>query len=282
MLAKEMKRNWLKAGVLAVVGAGLTVVACESRLPQEVGPAHWVVSDQENAQRMKTEGTPTEFPTVNALIAKHYPPVLRNAGIGGEVTVQARIHASGRVERLGVVKSSGRPELDAAALKVLNDMALFPSRTPNGAPQNVVENFNLVFDPTRKIVNELVPTRRSAPAGVMIPDDGPSKIRVSERPTFTPYTERPELANREQVSRALGDSYPPALRNAGIGGTATLWLLLDETGAVRKTEIKTSTGRSELDAAAEKVGMAMKFKPARNGAEPVPVWIALPIVFNAQ
>jgi outer membrane biosynthesis protein TonB len=37
-----------------------------------------------------------------------------------------------------------------------------------------------------------------------------------------------------------------------------------------------------LDAAALKVANVMRFSPALNGTEPVPVWIQLPIVFRTN
>jgi TonB family protein len=276
MLAERIRRNWWKAGTLAVLGIGITIVACESRLPQESDPQVTAVVSDLVQTGIKREGTPAPFPTVSELMARHYPPALREAGVGGTVMVQARIYASGKVERVGVVKSSGNPALDAAALKVLNDMPIFPARTAAGEePQNLIENYALEFDPNRK-VERLEPTQRHTV------QDRPSKSKVSDWPAPSPYTQRPELINRDETSRALIRSYPAELRDAGIGGRAVIWVLVGETGDVIKTDIKTSSSVPALDAAALKVGSSMKFKPALNGAEEVPVWIALPVVFKTQ
>lgn len=101
-------------------------------------------------------------------------------------------------------------------------------------------------------------------------------------PTFTPMTEPPRLENAPETTRALQELYPPLLRDAGIGGTANLWFLIDETGRVMRVRVNKSSGREELDAAALKVAERMEFTPARNGDEPVTVWIALDLTFQAD
>ena len=105
---------------------------------------------------------------------------------------------------------------------------------------------------------------------------------VEAAPTFTPYTVKPELKNREEVGRALQRDYPPLLRDAGVGGTVLIWALIDEQGTVMKTQVKQGSGHDALDAAAQKVGAIMKFTPALNRDQKVKVWIQLPIVFKTQ
>ena len=105
---------------------------------------------------------------------------------------------------------------------------------------------------------------------------------IEAAPVFTPYTVKPELRNREAVQRALVRNYPPLLRDAGIGGTTLLWMLIDETGTVQKTQVKEKSGHDALDQAAQKVGEVMQFTPALNRDQKVKVWIQLPIVFKTQ
>jgi protein TonB len=105
---------------------------------------------------------------------------------------------------------------------------------------------------------------------------------IEAAPVFTPYTVKPDLKNREAVSRALVRNYPPLLRDAGIGGTVLTWLLIDEAGEVIKTQVKEGSGHDALDNAALKVADIMQFTPALNRDQKVKVWIALPIVFKTQ
>lgn len=103
---------------------------------------------------------------------------------------------------------------------------------------------------------------------------------ISAQPVPTPFTVAPELKNRAEVQRALERFYPPLLRDVGIGGSVLVWFFIDETGKVRNTLIKESSGHAALDEAALKVADMMLFTPALDHGEPVPVWVALPIAFR--
>lgn len=99
---------------------------------------------------------------------------------------------------------------------------------------------------------------------------------------FTPYTVRPEILNAEEVTGALREEYPPVLRDAGVGGTATVWYYINPEGQVEATRIQQSSGHAELDRAALRVAATMEFSPALNRDEPVGVWVAFPITFQAR
>lgn len=106
--------------------------------------------------------------------------------------------------------------------------------------------------------------------------------QLQDAPTFTPMTVRPDLKNSREVREAIGRLYPPLIRDAGIGGTALVWLFIDEQGEVRRALINRSSGRPELDEAALEVSRVMEFSPAMNRDEVVPVWVALPITFGER
>jgi len=114
------------------------------------------------------------------------------------------------------------------------------------------------------------------------PPDSTIRSGISDQPTFTPFTVRPGIRNREEVQRALTREYPPLLRDAGIGGTVEVWFQIDEEGIVRKTLVKTSSGHGALDQAALKVADVVEFSPALNRDKRVPVWISLPITFTIR
>ena len=105
---------------------------------------------------------------------------------------------------------------------------------------------------------------------------------IEAAPVFTPYTVKPDLKNRDAVMRALVRNYPPLLRDAGIGGTTLVWILVDEGGQSVKAQVKESSGHDALDQAAIKVADVMQFSPALNRDQKVKVWIQLPIVFKTQ
>ncbi|MGH7128114.1 MAG: energy transducer TonB [Planctomycetaceae bacterium] len=120
------------------------------------------------------------------------------------------------------------------------------------------------------------------PMGDELPAELPAaQTSIADAPTFTPYTIEPELANAAEVIAALGRNYPPLLRDAGIEGTAMVWLFIDRTGAVAKVQLRETSGYAALDEAAESVAGTMRFEPALDGSQPVAVWVALPIRFAA-
>jgi protein TonB len=105
---------------------------------------------------------------------------------------------------------------------------------------------------------------------------------IAAAPTFTPFTVRPDIKNRDAVARAMEREYPPLLRDAGIGGTVTVWFFIDESGMVQRTLVNESSGHKALDDAAIKVADIIEFTPALNRDKRVPVWISLPITFTTR
>ncbi len=99
---------------------------------------------------------------------------------------------------------------------------------------------------------------------------------------FTPMTLRPELRNAGEVARALARLYPPALRDAGIGGTTLVWFHIDVNGRVVETRLRESSGYEAFDRAALEVAGRMRFSPAYNRDQRVPVWVSIPVTFEVR
>jgi TonB family protein len=145
--------------------------------------------------------------------------------------------------------------------------------------------------PQRPVIQEeqqeeqVEPTEPEATTGRPIEEAVPtSRVRgdLSSEPTFTPFTAAPSLMNIAEVQRALVDAYPAGLRDEGTGGTVTVWFFIDEDGRVTHTRIDMSSGLPELDRAALEVADVMRFSPARNREERVPVWVSLPVTFQIR
>lgn len=108
-------------------------------------------------------------------------------------------------------------------------------------------------------------------------------VDVSEEPVWVPHEVRPELRNADAYLRALERRYPPLLRDAGAGGTVLLWVYVDATGAVGNTRVVSSSGKPQLDLIAEEVMREVaRFRPALNRDSPVPVWVQIPVTFEAR
>jgi periplasmic protein TonB len=105
---------------------------------------------------------------------------------------------------------------------------------------------------------------------------------LADAPRFTPYTVRPSILNREEVTRSLEREYPSLLRDAGIGGTVLVWFFIDQEGTLQRTQVHESSGHRALDEAALRVADVIRFSPALNRDKQVPVWISLPITFTTR
>jgi TonB family protein len=119
------------------------------------------------------------------------------------------------------------------------------------------------------------------PVGRDGPDPGVGADTIRNIPP-TPFTVPPEVRNRQEVSRALVDEYPPLLRNAGVGGTVLLYFFIDTEGVVQEVRLHQSSGHRALDEAALRVGSVFRFSAAMNRDERVPVWIQIPLTFTTQ
>ena len=62
------------------------------------------------------------------IVVSHYPRELRDAGIGGEVTVWMFVDVDGQVKNTYVYKSSGNNELDQAAMAAAREFEFIPAR----------------------------------------------------------------------------------------------------------------------------------------------------------
>ena len=152
----------------------------------------------------------------------------------------------------GLVKSTNDPALDSLAIATAKQARFKPA--------------SIAGVPVSLWIPVAIPIGRGSPPGERI----------------TPYTIKPELLNKDEVSRRLLDYYPPALRAQRVGGEILLWVLVDERGRVVKSVVKRRAADNEFNSAAQHVARGMKFTPARNHDRPVAVWIQIPIVFKVM
>ena len=105
---------------------------------------------------------------------------------------------------------------------------------------------------------------------------------ISQAPQFVVHTVRPKLLNESEVNRVLEREYPALLKDAGIGGTTTVWMFIDEEGVVQNQQVKVSSGHAGLDNAALKIVTVARFSPAQNRDKTVALWISMDIKFEAN
>ncbi|MHB1168719.1 MAG: TonB family protein [Longimicrobiales bacterium] len=142
--------------------------------------------------------------------------------------------------------------------------------------------------PSKPVIGDAVDPDVTIPAYTDFSDAPPAPppppvASGSERPfEFTPRDVEPTLKNTRDIQRLLERSYPPIVRDAGIGGVVTLWLYVDVEGNVRESRVQESSGIPSLDDAAVAVASAMRFRPAQYRGRSVPVWVAQRIEFTTK
>jgi TonB family protein len=229
---------------------------------------------QQQQQQQEPTFTPfTEPPVVlnEAEVARaieaYFPPLLRDAGVGGAVRLWFYVNDRGELVHVRVAKGSGHQALDDAALKVAELIRFTPAKNRDRAVAVWVD-MPIVFG------EKSVDITRPAP------QQSQERQQQEQGPTFTPFTVAPLLLNAREVSQALQRFYPPLLRDSNVGGSVKLWFYIAEEGNVRRTLLKSGSGHAALDDAAMKVAEMMRFAPAKNRDKLVPVWVDIPIVFR--
>ena len=155
---------------LAIVCAGVIVLACETPAPERLTSARTAFEGEPvkglavppevevppeqlpailppppsavSREELLKAPVPTPFTAapelrnrdeVRRALERFYPPLLRDAGIGGTVLVWFLIDETGKVQNTLIKESSGHKALDEAALKVA-DMMLFTPAQNRGKP----------------------------------------------------------------------------------------------------------------------------------------------------
>jgi len=110
------------------------------------------------------------------------------------------------------------------------------------------------------------------------------RAAIEVGPSARPFTIPPTIANRDEVVQALMREYPPALRDARIGGEVVVWFYISDVGRVLHSEVHRSSGREDLDQAALKVADVFRFTSAIDpeGERPIAAWVRLPITFSLR
>ena len=77
-------------------------------------------------------------------------------------------------------------------------------------------------------------------------------------------------------------AYPALSRRMGEEGRVVLRVFVEPTGRPGQVEVKTGSGSSRLDQAAQEAVWRWKFVSARRSDEAIGAWVLVPIVFNLR
>lgn len=293
MTAKTSRRTALGGGVLVVLGLVVGVQACGVETPVGLAPTAGMTAVEVPAPTSTppvTGATPeggavfTPFTVAPSIVNRaeiveameaQYPPLLREAGVGGMVRIFMFIDTTGAVRDTRIDESSGHPALDDAALRVAGIYRFDPARNRDKKVEAWV-SFPLVFQ-----VGEAERRKVLLNPEVEPPVDAPPPS-VERGPSFTPFTVAPSILNRAEVIAAMAREYPPLLREAGVAGTVRVYFLIGDDGSVVDVRLDRGSGHEALDDAALRVAKVYRFSPALNKDEKVPVWVSFPITFKVR
>jgi protein TonB len=80
----------------------------------------------------------------------------------------------------------------------------------------------------------------------------------------------------------LTPPYPRSARRQGAQGTMRLRVEVWATGGVGQVVVDQSAGHPDLNRAAIEAVRQWRFESARRGAEPVTIWVTLPVPFELR
>lgn len=125
------------------------------------------------------------------------------------------------------------------------------------------------------------------------PPEEAATADISAAPEFVLYTVSPLMLNQPDVERAIQREYPALLKDAGINGTGTIALFIDENGEVKDARLCEDAERFCGDdsrnfehvgfkEAALKVATVARFSPAKNRDKAIAVWVKLDVTFTSN
>lgn len=96
---------------------------------------------------------------------------------------------------------------------------------------------------------------------------GGLKIGSANQPFYMPVMENEEMPF----------DYPKSAWDEGVGGETVLKIHISSSGAVDSARVLESSGHPGLDSAAVAGALQLRYRPARQGEDPVAVWGVLPV-----
>lgn len=230
--------------------------------------------------------------------AESYPASRRISptGIVGVLAAHAAVLVL--LTSLDVLPSSSPASPPALSVQIIAPAArvveaVRPS-TPAPAPQPVVRPKPLRTPPVRPVqrlaapvdttqATHSVPLATAAAAteapSVSAPPAAP--VAPSAATTSAPLVSTPPRFDAGYL-RNPAPVYPAVSRRLGEEGKVVLRVLVESSGRPIQIEVRTGSGSSHLDQAAQEAVSRWTFAPARRGDDAVDAWVLVPIVFNLR
>lgn len=301
MTSRNVDHRFRRAALAACVCAGVLGLAAALPVPAAEPPVPGLALALAAAPRSAPDTVPlrrgvidvseaTEKPTLvnglqlQRLLAIHYPPRLREAGVAGTVEVAMVITEGGAVTD---VRALGAPDaaFAEAALEVMGQARFRPARL-DGRPVAVRVQLPVAF--SREVPAGAVPIAPHAPdAAPPAPaPDAPPAAAAPAAPgggevDVSALDVKPTLRNAAEVQAVLVAGYPPALRDAGVGGAAQVAFVVTAGGGTRDVRLVSATHEAFGEPAMAAV-RAMRFVPGRLAGRAIAARVQIPVQFSPE
>ena len=149
----------------------------------------------------------------------------------------------------------------------------------------------------KPVAKAIQPPRPVAPPSLITaPSDAPSPVVVAPPSPPAPVAPgsdavpaapagagavTPPVFNADYLENPA-PAYPPISRRLREQGRVMLRVLVSAKGTADDVQIRTSSGVTRLDEAAQETIKHWKFVPAKRGSEAVPAWVLIPISFKLE
>ena len=148
----------------------------------------------------------------------------------------------------------------------------------------------------KPVAKAVQPPKPVEPAPLITaPSDAPSPVVVAPPPPPSAAPGAEQVARAPPAAAAVtppvfsadylenpSPAYPPISRRLREQGRVMLRVLVSAKGTADDVQIRTSSGVTRLDEAAQETVKHWKFIPAKRGSEAVPAWVLIPISFKLE
>ena len=161
-----------------------------------------------------------------------------------------------------------------------------PPPPPEPKPEPTPKPKPVARKPTPKPVVRETPPATDAPTATSTPTEAaPQPAPVASASASTRSESTPALTQARYDAAYLNNphpAYPMVSRRMREEGQVMLRVLVSAEGLPSRIELRTSSGSSRLDRAAQDAVARWRFVPARRGSAAVEAWVLVPIVFKLQ
>ena len=200
-----------------------------------------------------------------------YPAEAKENGVQGRVIVQMVVEKDGTITNAKVVRGVD-PLLDAEALRVVNQSPKWKPGMQKGEAVRVKYTLPIMF----RLSNDSSDSKAA---------ETPRKAIVDENGVHQVCEEMPEFpGGMQECMKWLGKNinYPAEAKEKGTQGRVIIQFVVEKDGSI--TEAKVARGVDPLlDAEALRViNSSPKWKPGKQGGQPVRVKYTIPVAFRLQ